>query len=145
MTKKKSISKKNAEGYLDPTAYEALTNIEREAQKTFAFRPVVYICSPLSGDIDANQEATRRYCRYAVDSGYVPIAPHLFFPQFMDDNNKKERNLAIFMDIVLLTKCAELWVFGETISNGMSIEIEKAKRKNKPIRFFSTACKEVFK
>lgn len=143
MKKKKSISKKNAEGYLDPTAYEALTNIEREAQKAFAFRPVVYICSPLSGDIDANQEAARRYCRYAVDSGYVPIAPHLLFPQFMDDNDKKERDLAIFMDIVLLTKCAELWVFGETISNGMSIEIEKAKRKNKPIRFFSTACKEV--
>ena len=43
------------------TAYEALTNIEREAQKAFAFRPVVYICSPLSGDIDANQEAARRY------------------------------------------------------------------------------------
>lgn len=31
----------------------------------------------------ANQEAARRYCRYAVDAGYVPIAPHLFFPQFM--------------------------------------------------------------
>ena len=117
MTKKKSISKKNAEGYLDPTAYEALTNIEREAQKAFAFRPVVYICSPLSGDIDANQEAARRYCRYAVDSGYVPLAPHLLFPQFMDDNNKKERDLAMFMDIVLLTKCAELWVFGDNISN----------------------------
>ena len=143
MTKKICINKKNAEGYLDLTAYEALVNIEREAQKAFAFRPVVYICSPLSGDIDSNQEAARRYCRYAVDSGYVPIAPHLLFPQFMDDNNKKERDLAIFMDIVLLTKCAELWVFGETISNGMSIEIEKAKRKNKPIRFFSTACEEV--
>lgn len=145
MEKKKRISKKNIEGYPDPTAYEALTNIEREAQKAFAFRPVVYICSPLSGDVEANQEAARRYCRYAVDAGYVPIAPHLLFPQFMDDNNKKERNLAMFMDIVLLTKCAELWVFGETISNGMSIEIEKAKRKSKPIRFFTTTCEEVSK
>ena len=145
MEKKKRISKKNIEGYPDTTAYEALTNIEREAQKAFAFRPVVYICSPLSGDVEANQEAARRYCRYAVDAGYVPIAPHLLFPQFMDDNNKKERNLAMFMDIVLLTKCAELWVFGETISNGMSIEIEKAKRKSKPIRFFTTTCEEVSK
>ena len=61
MEKKKRISKKNIEGYPDPTAYEALTNIEREAQKAFAFRPVVYICSPLSGDVEANQEAARRY------------------------------------------------------------------------------------
>ena len=133
----------NAEGYVDPTAYEALMNIEREAQKTCTFRPVVYICSPLSGDTLANQEAARRYCRYAVDAGYVPIAPHLFFPQFMDDADEHERNLALFMDIVLLTKCAELWVFGDRISKCMSIEIEKAKRKAKPIRYFTTACKEV--
>ena len=141
----------NKEGYPDPTPYEAFTKMEAErkarapAVSAKRWRPLVYICSPLSGDFDANQEAARRYCRYAVDSGYVPIAPHLFFPQFMDDNNKKERNLAMFMDIVLLTKCAELWVFGETISNGMSIEIEKAKRKSKPIRFFTTTCEEVSK
>ena len=133
----------NAEGYADPTAREALMNIEREAQKTCSFRPVVYICSPLSGNTTANQEAARRYCRYAVDAGYVPIAPHLYFPQFMDDTDEEERNLALFMDIILLTKCAELWVFGETISRGMSIEIEKAKRKDKPIRYFTSACKEV--
>ena len=133
----------NAEGYVDPTAYEALMNIEREAQKTCSFRPVVYICSPLSGNTTVNQEAARRYCRYAVDAGYVPIAPHLFFPQFMDDTDEHERNLALFMDIVLLSKCAELWVFGDTISKGMSMEVEKAKRKGQLIRYFTAACKEV--
>ena len=133
----------NAEGYADPTAYEALMNIERKAKKTCAFRPVVYVCSPLSGDMDANQEAARSYCRFAVEAGYIPIAPHLFFPQFMDDNSERERDLALFMDIVLLSKCAELWVFGDTISRGMSIEIEKARRKGKPIRHFTAACEEV--
>ena len=137
------VNLRNAEGYMDLTAYEALMNIEREAKKVHAFRPVVYICSPLSGDVEANQEAARRYCRYAVDAGYVPIAPHLFFPQFMDDTDEAERNLALFMDIVLLSKCAELWVFGGTISKGMSIEIEKAKRKCKPVRYFNDTCKEV--
>ena len=63
----------------------------------------------------------------------------------MSDDDPKERNLAIFMDIVLLSKCAELWVFGETISNGMSMEIEKAKRKGQPIRYFTEACEEVKK
>lgn len=134
----------NSERYYDPTAYEALTRIEAEAKKT-AFRPIVYICSPFSGDIEGNTEKARKYCKFAVNCGCIPIAPHLFFPQFMSDDDPKERNLAIFMDIVLLSKCAELWVFGETVSKGMSMEIEKAKRKNQPIRYFTEACKEVTK
>ncbi|WP_322200565.1 DUF7768 domain-containing protein [Acutalibacter intestini] len=136
-------SKRNSEGYFDPTAYAALTKIEREA-KTHAFRPMVYICSPLSGNIAANQKNARRYCRFAVDSGCIPLAPHLYFPQFMDDGDGAERNLALFMDIVLLSKCDQLWAFGERVSKGMSMEIEKAKRKGQPIRWFDSNCKEVF-
>ena len=139
------VNKFNAEGYFDPTAYEALTTIEKEAKQKTAFRPLVYVCSPLSGDIAGNQEKARRYCRFAVDSGYIPLAPHLYFPQFMREDAEAERNLALFMDIVLLSKCAELWVFGSTISKGMTIEIEKAKRKGQPIRYFTDECKEAAK
>jgi hypothetical protein len=71
------------------------------------------------------------------------VAPHLFFPQFMDDGDKDERNLAMFMGGVLLTKCVELWVFGNYISKGMSIEIARAQRKQQTIRYFSEDCKEV--
>lgn len=78
-----------------------------------------------------------------MDSGFIPIAPHIYFTQFMNDNSKEERDLALFMDIVLLSKCAELWVFGSTITNGMSIEIEKAKRKGQLIRYFTENCEEV--
>ena len=137
-------SKRNSEGYFDPTAYEALVKIEREAKRTRTYRPLVYVCSPPSGDIAANQENARRYCRSVVERGGIPLAPHLLFPQFMDDGNRAERDLALFMDIVLLSKCSELWVFGERISKGMSIEIEKAKRKGQPIRWFTNDCKEVF-
>ena len=139
------INKYNAEGYYDPTAYEALVRIEKEAKRDRSFRPVVYVCSPLSGDILGNQEKARRYCRFVVESGGVPVAPHLFFPQFMDDGDEEERDLALFMNIVLLSKCAELWVFGETVSKGMSIEIEKARRKNKTVRWFTTDCEEVMR
>lgn len=137
-------SKRNSEGYFDPTAYEALAKIEREAKQARAYRPLVYVCSPLSGDISGNQENARRYCRSVVERGGIPLAPHLYFPQFMDDGDETERDLCLFMDIVLLTKCAELWVFGERISKGMSMEIEKAKRKGQPIRWFDSNCKEVF-
>lgn len=137
------VNMRNSEGYYDPTAYEALSNIEREAKSVRSFRPVVYICSPLSGDIESNQAKARAYCRFAVDSGYIPIAPHIYFPQFMNEHSPKERNLALFMDTVLLTKCAELWVFGDTISRGMSVEMEKARRKGQPIRYFTENCMEV--
>ena len=137
------VNMRNSEGYYDPTAFEALSNIEREAKAARAFRPLVYICSPLSGAVEVNQENARRYCRFAVDNGYIPLAPHIYFTQFMDDRIAKERELALFMDIVLLSKCSELWVFGDTISKGMAIEIEKAKRKGQPIRYFTNELKEV--
>ena len=137
------MNKYNSEGYYDPTAYEALTAIEQEAKKLHAFRPVVYICSPLAGDMEANLEKARRYCRFAVDTGYVPIAPHLLFPQFMNDSDTAERDLALFMDLVLLSKCAELWVFGEKVSRGMGIELEKARQKRKTVRFFTEQMEEI--
>lgn len=137
------VNMRNSEGYYDPTAYEALSNIEREAKAVRTFRPVVYICSPLSGDMEGNQEKARAYCRFAVDTGYIPIATHIYFPQFMNEQSSRERNLALFMDTVLLTKCAELWVFGDIISRGMSVEIEKARRKGLPIRYFTKNCMEV--
>ena len=100
------VNKFNSEGHYDPTAYEALTKIEQEAKALRAFRPVVYICSPLAGDMVKNQENARTYCRFAVEAGCVPIAPHIYITQFMNDNDRRERDLALFMDIVLLSKCA---------------------------------------
>ena len=81
---------RNSEGYPDPTAGEALSRIAaNEKQSLRAFRPIVYICSPFSGDVETNVANARRYSRYAVDKGYIPIAPHLLFPQFLDDELKK--------------------------------------------------------
>ena len=136
-----SVSKFNHEGYYDPTAYEALSAIETEERRA-RFRPVVYVCSPFSGDPAGNAEKARRYCRFAVDNGYAPFAPHLFFPQFLDDDIPEERELGLFMAIIMLTKCAELWVFGEQITRGMAQEIRKAESRGMIIRYFTTDCEE---
>ena len=136
-----SVSKFNHEGYYDPTAFEALSTIEAEERRA-RFRPVVYVCSPFSGDPAGNAEKARRYCRFAVDSGYAPFAPHLFFPQFLDDGIPEERELGLFMAIIMLTKCAELWVFGEQITRGMAQEIRKAESRGMIIRYFTTDCEE---
>lgn len=137
-----SISKFNAEGYYDPTPYEALLRIEREARKA-PYRPMVFICSPYAGDIERNIRKTQGYCRFAVSRNCIPIAPHLLFPQFMDDDDEQMRNLGLFFGMVLMSKCSEVWVFGRKITNGMSIEIEKAKQRSIPIRYFNERCEEV--
>ena len=139
------INKYNSEGYYDPTPYEALTNIikKEKAEKTSAFKPLVYICSPYSGDVDGNVNKARAFCRFALEQNYIPIAPHLMFPQFMDESNPNERELAMFMDIVLMGKCTEVWVLGDTISSGMAIEIEKAGKRRQTIRYFNARFEEV--
>ena len=113
---------------------------EREARRAAAYRPLVYVCSPYAGAIEANTARARAFCRFAVAKRAIPIAPHLLFPQFMSEEG--ERNLALFMGIVLLGKCDEVWVFGSRISEGMAGEIEKAKKMRKRIRYFTEEMEE---
>ena len=112
---------RNSEGYSDPTAGEALSRITaNEKQSLRAFRPIVYICSPYSGDVEGNVVAARRYCRFAVEQGYIPIAPHLLFPQFLDDSRPDERELGLFFGNALMeVSNAEIWCecFGRNIAD----------------------------
>ncbi len=107
------------------------------------YLPLVYICSKYSGDTYINSEAAKRYSRFAVDQGAIPLAPHLLLPLYMKEES--ERELAMFMDMVLLGKCDEVWVFGEDQSSGMKAEIERAKKLKKKIRYFDSSCNETTK
>lgn len=95
--------------------------------------PVVYICSRYSGDVKRNTEMARRYCRYAVDQGCIPLAPHLLLPQFLSEET--ERDLAISIDLRFLSLCQELWVCGNEPSEGMRRELEQATLAGMPVRF----------
>ena len=122
------VSKYNSEGYYDPVVYEALTRIEAEeraARAAAAYRPLVYICSPYAGDVE-------KKC--------IPLAPHLLCPQYLDE--KTERWLGLKMGIVFMGKCEEVWVFGDTVSEGMAAEIEKARKLRKKIRYFTDDLRE---
>jgi hypothetical protein len=131
----------NASGCPDPTAYAALSAVQREERKKkHAHRPFVYICSPFAGDIPHNTEAARRYCSFAVRQGAIPFAPHLLYPQFMSEDIPAERELALLFGTIWLSRMDEVWVFGERISEGMRREIAKAKSKGVPIKFFTEDC-----
>jgi len=138
-----SISKRNSEGYYDPTAYEALSAVNREKPRKDKVKhtpPRVYICSPYRGDTKNNTQNALRYCRFAVERGYFPLAPHCYLPLFMDDNVPAERELALSFGLRLLNGCRELWVFGDVISEGMKREITRARDKGIPIKYFTENC-----
>ena len=138
------INKYNSEGYYDPTVYEALSNIEKKEKSARRVdRPLVYICSPYAGDVERNVNMARVYSRFAVKNTCIPLAPHLLYPQFMDDGSPAERELALFMGLVLLTKCEQVWVFGGVISAGMAVEIAKAEKKKIPVRYFTEELEEM--
>ena len=137
------VSMYNSEGYKDPVVYEALTRVETEecaARAAAAYRPLVYICSPYAGDIEKNTYRARAFSRFAVEKKYIPIAPHLLCPQYL--NEETERWLGLKMGIVFMGKCEEIWVFGDVVSEGMAAEIEKAKRMRKKIRYFTDDLQE---
>ena len=106
------------------------------------YRPIVYICSPYAGDIECHIRRAQGYCRFAVSKNCIPIAPHLLFPQFMEEDDPEQRRLGIFFGLILQKKCKEVWVFGRNISRGMAVEIEKAKERGLPIRFFDDRCRD---
>lgn len=139
-----NIDKKNSEGYIDMTSYEALTNITRDkaAEKKAAYLPLVYVCSPYAGDVENNVINAKRYSRFTVENHAIPVTPHLLYPQFMDDD-ESEREMAMHFNYVLLGKCSEVWIFGGVISRGMAREIALAKKRRMKLRWFTQDLKEV--
>ena len=81
-----------------------------------------------------------RFPRFAVERHCIPIAPHLLCPQYLDEET--ERWLGLKMGIVFMGKCEEVWVFGDTVSEGMAAEIEKARKLRKKIRYFTDDLRE---
>ena len=124
------VERRNHEHYQDPTACAAL-------KKVMAENRFVDICSPYR----ENPQRARKYCRFAVRKGRIPIAPHIYLPQFISEETEREKAMAINMELLRL--CGELWVFGDVISEGMRKEITRAGELGIPARRFRTDCEEV--
>ncbi len=91
---------------------------------------VVYICHPFRGDVAENRERVRRIC-LAVKRDYVPLAPHLLLPAYIDEAT--ERDFALEHGLSLLRGADELWVCGDDVTDGMVGEITEARRLGVPV------------
>lgn len=109
----------------------------------------VYICSPLrpisiteperTEELQNNIQLARDACTLAVYRGFIPVAPHIYFPQFLSDDNAAERKMGMDMGIELLNECSQLWLITPRISGGMSAEIKEARRRRIPVMLFTAA------
>ena len=98
----------------------------------------IYVCSRLAGDIENNIEKAKGYARFVVkECGAIPIAPHIYFTQFLDDTLPEDRAFGTMADLMLLSDCDELWYFGDSVSQGMVREIITAKEQGISIRYVS--------
>lgn len=110
---------------------------------------LVYICSPLRpvsptvtdhpDELANNIKLACDACTLAAYRGFIPVAPHIYFPQFLSDDVDSERSIGMNMGLELLRNCDELWIISPRISSGMSAEIKEAQKCGIPVLVFTAA------
>jgi hypothetical protein len=56
---------------------------------------LVYIASPLRGNVEVNIQRANRYCRFASQQSVIPIAPQVMFTGFLDESISEERETGL--------------------------------------------------
>lgn len=92
----------------------------------------VFVCSPFGGNAE-NATLAKRLCASLVRYGFAPFAPHLLYPQFLNEANKRGRELGIECGLAWLDTCDMVFVYRGEITPGMQIEINRAKELQKTI------------
>lgn len=107
----------------------------------------IFVCSPYSGETAEekaeNVDLAKKACKYvAREKGFMPVAPHLYFTRFLDDEDEGDRDKGIGYGLCLLDLCDEVWVFGTRISTGMKTEIRHAEDRGIPVRYIDLVTPE---
>ncbi|MBW2963345.1 hypothetical protein KY306_01050 [Candidatus Woesearchaeota archaeon] len=83
--------------------------------------------------------------KFVLDRGYCPANPFMIFDYWLLD--AVDRKEIIESNNNMVNRAEELWVFGP-VSDGVLAEINIAKEKNKPVKYFkfdSSTIKEIGK
>ncbi len=90
----------------------------------------VFISHPYAGNQRGNVDKVRRLARSLATDGDLPLAPHIYLPQFIDETTERELALRVCLAFVALAD--ELRFFGEP-TEGMRLEIAEARRLGIPV------------
>lgn len=105
-----------------------------------------YICSPLSGNEKKNINNAIAYAKFVYHRcEMIPIVSH-FYALIFDDVDKVEREIGISIGVGQILDSEHVWVFGNTITEGMDEEIRKAMALKRTIHYIDDyQCKEILK
>lgn len=83
-----------------------------------------------------NERVARYFCRRVVEAGHQPVAPHLFYTQFINDNDPKDRGRGLRFGLEDLKTADEFLIVAidGRISDGMAGELVEISRGNGPQR-----------
>lgn len=83
---------------------------------------LVYICSRYRADathtVEEAVDSALYACSVAISKGYAPIAPHLYLPRCLDDNEPAERAAGTAAGLAFLAVCDEVWQWGQNHYRG---------------------------
>lgn len=88
---------------------------------------LIYICN--HKEESNNPAETRIICNLIARRGHVPIAPRLYFPQFIHSNIEP-------LSGELLSLCDEVWVIG-AMTDTMKTEVEQAISERIPVKHYA--------
>lgn len=118
---------------------------ETKSKKVFIcspYRPIGDTAEERERDLQQNRQLASLACGYATSNGYMPMAPHLFFPVFLSDDDPEEREKGIHLGLEWLEECDELWVVGNRITEGMKREICIADKLGIPMQHITFRRKD---
>lgn len=95
--------------------------------------------------VEFNKEVARHFCRAIIDEGNAPVAPHLFYTQFLNDDYPDDREHGLNLGLEDLKNCQAflLVMIDGIISDGMRNELEEVARLGIPGRVVSMTKQEV--
>lgn len=94
----------------------------------------IFVCSPFREYEVIGTDLAKHLCKIIANAGHAPFAPHLLYPQFLNDNDLKQRDSGIQCGLAFLDVCDELWLYTRNgISKGMRHEIQYAQSRGKKI------------
>ena len=94
----------------------------------------VYVCSQYGtrGNKEVNLEFAKLFCGAVIEEGGIPICPHLFYAEVLNDEVESQRAAGLKIGLELLKDCQELRICSR-ISEGMKAEILLAEKLGIPV------------
>ncbi len=105
-----------------------------------------FVATPLAAEtpkeLEDNLLFAKQVCHTLLRLGITPYAPHLFFTQFLRDDDPTERGQGIHGGLDVMTDARRVWFvlppWRSALSKGMQAEWANAKKLGKPHALFTS-------